>query len=501
MVIPTVRYAFTLLITLSATAVPAATPAGYEGPPVVMDSRFSGFDAIAYIRRNHGSLAQQAEIISHWAGYYSLNPILLAHVVKARSSQDVINADSIKSLARTLGSLTAVPREATRRERISPQDLHDELRSMFSLSGEMASKVIDLTRQETEAAGLSAILAVTSDTPPALDLPFARPQAWQFNGVHTWTGDDDGTPMSSLDFVRSWSLDWGDNTSTDWISSAHDGEVTVHSSCFVDVLHNSGWSTRYYHLDDLQVENGQRLQAGDRLGNYANDESQALCSGGHSTGPHLHFALRKDGQYFSLQDMALSGYIIHPGDSSYDTARDRMWLEKRGERFYAFDETIAQQAGDNTIDYRYNGVWFSADHNGHGLNVEVTEFPGEEDSRKSVFIVMYTYDDDGLANFYAGNRDYDRWRSDESLVVDMLQTSGGDFSNLFSVDFNDPESVEMAGEAELLFIDCGNAQIDLSLKERSSGQTVNHSIDLTKLIGVPDHVCAAASLPLPESAN
>jgi hypothetical protein len=488
---------FAALISLSATALQAAT-AGNEGLLLVMDSRFSGFDAISHIQRNHGSLAAQAESISHWAAYYSVNPILLTHVIKAQPPQVMQNTGSIRSLARSLGSLSTLQSELRRGEVVSPQALQPELRGLFSFSDETASKVIDLTRQETAAAGLSTPLAIISDIPPAFDLPFDRPQAWQFNGAHTWTGDDDGSPMSSLDFVRSWSIDWGDDTSDDWVATAHDGEVTVHSSCFVDVLHDSGWATRYYHLDNLQVASGQRILAGDRLGNYASDEDQALCSGGHSTGPHLHFALRRDGQYYSLQDIALSGYIVHPGDSSYDAARDRMWLLKRGEKFYAFDEAIAQQEGDNTIDYRYNGMWFSADHNGHGLNVEITEFPGEEESRKSVFFVMYTYDDDGLANFYAGNRDYDRWRSDESMMVDMLQTSGGDFSNLFPVDFNDPESVQSAGEAELRFFDCRNAQLYLSLNERSSGQAVEHSISLTKLIGVPDHVCAAASLPLPE---
>lgn len=475
--------------------------AGDEEVIISMDGRFSGFDAIGHIRRNHGSLAAQAESISHWAGYYSVNPILLLHVVKAQLARGHLNSNAVRSLASSLGSLSAIQDQTLRREGISRQQLRDGLRSTFALSPKTASRVLDLSSRETGAAGLSAVLAVTSETPPALDLPFFRPQAWRFNGVHTWTGNDDGTAMSSLDFARNWSLDWGDDTSGDWISAAHDGEVTVYSSCFVQVWHDSGWATRYYHLDNLRVENGQHILAGDTIGNYSSNKEQALCSGGHSNLPHLHFALLNDGQYFSLQDIALSGYFVHPGDHSYDAARDRMWLEKRAEKFYAFDEAIAQQEGDNTIDYRYNGMWYSADHNGHGLNVEITEFPGEEESRKSVFIVMYTYDDDGQANFYAGNRDYDRWRSDESMLVDMLQASGGDFSNLFPIDFNDPESVESAGEAELRFLDCGNAQINLSLKERSSGQTVDHSMELIKLIGVPDHVCESASLPLPEAAD
>jgi len=304
--------------------------------------------------------------------------------------------------------------------------------------------------------------------------------------------------MSSIDFVRSWSLRWGDDTSGDRVAAAHDGIVTVFSSCFVQVQHDNGWATRYYHMDNLQVETGQRVQAGDFLGNYANDKDQALCSGGHSSGPHIHFALQKDGVYTSLQDIALSGYLVHPGENSYDLSHERMWLEKRSERYYAFGPSIAQQEGDNTIDYRYNGMWYSPEHDGHGLNVEITEFAGEGEPRKTVFVVMYTYDDSGDANFYAGNRDFERWRSDESLVIDLLQTSGGNFSDLSAIDFADPANASPAGELEIRFLDCANAEVNLDLVERVTSWPIQHSLGLVKLIGVPDHVCTAASLPLPD---
>ena len=470
--------------------------AGDRSPVIVTDGRFSGFDARQHIQVHHPHLSPAAEAISHWAAYYLINPILLTRVVKARNNGVVPGSDAIRRTARVLSGFDSAGTSSIESDSEVSNALVGQLARRSGLTEKSMTNLLEHVARETEAAGLSSPLA-TGSTPPALDLPFARPQAWQFNGVHTWTGFDDGSPMSSIDFTRNWGLRWGDNTANDWITAAHDGEVTVYSGCFVQVQHDSGWGTRYYHLDNLQVINGRTVRAGEPLGVYASSKDQALCSGGDSTGPHLHFALLKDGSYFSLQDIELSGYSVHPGNSSYDQARDRMWLEKRDNRYYAFNQAIRIEEGDNTIDYRYNGMWYSPQSNGHGLNVEITEFPGEESSRKSVFIVIYTYDDNGLANFYVGNVDYARWRSDESMLIDMLQTSGGDFANLAAIDFNDPDQVKVAGTARVEFIDCNRAILAFDLDERSSAQPTQHAVELFKLIGVPEHVCQAASIPLP----
>jgi len=475
-----------------------AASAGEAAPVIKTDGRFSGFDTRAYVLSRHPSLASINEAISHWAAYSDVNPILLTHLVREFADREPIDSDLVRQLARTLAQLDSDRPQKQADTGISRGELSSRLAGQFGLSTESLEQVLDQSAIDLAATGLNVPSAVSSESPPAMDLPFARPQIWQFNGVHTWTGDDDGSPMSSLDFTRTWTLDWGDSTEFDWVSASHDGEVTVYSSCFVQVQHDSGWATRYYHMDNLQVVNGQRVMAGDLLGNYASEEAQALCSGGHSTGPHVHFALLQNGQYHSLQDIELSEYQVHPGESSYDSSIN-MWLDKRGERYFAFSGRIGIQEGDNTIDYRYNGMWYSPENNGHGLNVEITEFPAVPDSRKSVFLVIYTYDDSGLANFYVGNEDYARWRSDETLVIDMLQTAGGDFSNLAAIDFNDPDQVKPAGQVEIGFLDCNHASIQLDLDERNSGQPVTHSLELVKLIGVPEHVCNAASLPLPAS--
>ncbi|MBN9274302.1 MAG: M23 family metallopeptidase, partial [Mesorhizobium sp.] len=49
-----------------------------------------------------------------------------------------------------------------------------------------------------------------------------------------------------------------------------------------------GFSTRYGHLSRILVEVGQKLNAGDEVGETG--------SSGRSTGPHLHYEVRHNGE-------------------------------------------------------------------------------------------------------------------------------------------------------------------------------------------------------------
>jgi len=54
----------------------------------------------------------------------------------------------------------------------------------------------------------------------------------------------------------------------------------------VEVKHKDGFITRYAHLSRILVKNGQRVRLGQRIGKVG--------STGRSTGPHLHYEIRKN---------------------------------------------------------------------------------------------------------------------------------------------------------------------------------------------------------------
>lgn len=55
----------------------------------------------------------------------------------------------------------------------------------------------------------------------------------------------------------------------------------------VEIDHGDGFSTRYAHLSEIAVTRGQTVEAGAALGKTG--------SSGRSTGPHLHYEVRRDG--------------------------------------------------------------------------------------------------------------------------------------------------------------------------------------------------------------
>ncbi len=77
------------------------------------------------------------------------------------------------------------------------------------------------------------------------------------------------------------------------VLSAADGTVkeagyTMDKGNYVILEHEDGYSTVYAHMDEILTEVGKTVERGEQIG--------TVGSSGRSTGPHLHFELRIDGE-------------------------------------------------------------------------------------------------------------------------------------------------------------------------------------------------------------
>lgn len=74
----------------------------------------------------------------------------------------------------------------------------------------------------------------------------------------------------------------------------------------VEIAHPGGTSTYYGHLDQINVKEGQQIEPGTVIGKVGTT--------GRSTGPHVHFEVRKDGRATSIPNNEGDKYFRFGGD-------------------------------------------------------------------------------------------------------------------------------------------------------------------------------------------
>ena len=142
--------------------------------------------------------------------------------------------------------------------------------------------------------------AQVGSVPPAdiFQLPWTQGEAWI-----SMDGFDNGSrrlPTSphnykmggAVDFTPNRNVYIGMDTSNFWVRAAAAGTVFETSSCHIKIDHGNGWTTEYWHLDNLQVKKGDLVYRNQRLGIIANSKYQKVCVGNEYPGPHLHFVMR-----------------------------------------------------------------------------------------------------------------------------------------------------------------------------------------------------------------
>lgn len=307
-----------------------------------------------YLQRQAPQWLPYAEALSHWAGVASLNPQLVLALLEANGQQVSAPSNELRPLwgerseqplAEQLGQqmLTLAQyfylfEQDSQRVLSSPlsasswavwQSLNTaDVDANAQLQGVLKSYQ-QLFPKAFESAHAVPLLLRQASTPPRdlMQWPWRQGYSWKANGAHANSGS--GYPLSSVDVSYDWPR-WGGRTYS--VTAAHSGKVTVYSRCNVRITHSSGWQTNYYHMEDIDVNDGDWVDINTRIGTYANDRSTALCQGGSSTGPHLHFSLLYEGRYQSLQGVNLGSYVVNVGNYSYDDNCNRYWLYHQDEQ-------------------------------------------------------------------------------------------------------------------------------------------------------------------------
>jgi LasA protease len=153
---------------------------------------------------------------------------------------------------------------------------------------------------------------------PEMSLPFEEKTSWAFTGGPHSAWEHDG-PLAAIDFAPA-SDKSGCGIAQQWVLSAAPGKVVRSGNGVVvvdmdnDGSEQTGWNILYLHVSASErVATGVWVEKDDHIGH-------ASCEGGISTGTHLHFARKFNGEWIVADGplpFVLSGWTVYAGDAPY----------------------------------------------------------------------------------------------------------------------------------------------------------------------------------------
>jgi murein DD-endopeptidase MepM/ murein hydrolase activator NlpD len=169
----------------------------------------------------------------------------------------------------------------------------DSLEKISRSMGVPLEAILDANDLQSDTIGAGMVLFIPGARMRAEDLKlalgelFVYPVRGRITSRFGWRND----PISGVRRFHA-ALDLAAPTGT-VVKAAMDGRVSttgVNSTYgnFIILNHGNGYQTLYAHLNVVQVRKGDTVNQGSRIGEVG--------STGYSTGPHLHFAVYKNGR-------------------------------------------------------------------------------------------------------------------------------------------------------------------------------------------------------------
>lgn len=199
-------------------------------------------------------------------------------------------------------------KEAVRQEEASVSSLIGEKEAQIvSVSGDIANKEAAIKEYEEmiaqENAEIAALEKAVAEERARLEAENAQARIYN-GGMFAWPcpgykriSDEYGNRMHPILGVEKFhnGLDMAASSGTP-ILAAYDGDVVAADYSgsmgnYIMIDHGSGLYTIYMHCSALYVSKGQSVYKGQNIA--------AVGSTGRSTGPHLHFSVRLNGNYVS----------------------------------------------------------------------------------------------------------------------------------------------------------------------------------------------------------
>lgn len=153
---------------------------------------------------------------------------------------------------------------------------------------------------------------------PEMSLPFEVHASWAFTGGPHAAWEHEG-PLAAVDFAPA-SAKTGCLSSDHWIVASAPGLVVRSGNGVVvidtdgDGSEQTGWNLLYLHVAaNGRVAKGEWVEQDARIGHPS-------CEGGTSTGTHLHFARKYNGEWVIADGplpFVLSGWTVYAGDKPY----------------------------------------------------------------------------------------------------------------------------------------------------------------------------------------